>query len=186
MPEPESLLLKVSQSEFWSWPVLMPLAKGRFNVRVLAPIEALKILPVVPVAMLVTTFGPRLICVEVPINTFWPPAMERLEPTVKEAKVLVPVPPFVTGKTFMTLVVRSIVAFAMSPFTIWEDDKNPPDEECITPVPKAEMVGAWATVRLVMLVVAKVDCPATLSTPLKVVEPETFRLLPMPTLPPMY
>lgn len=41
----------------------------------------------------------RLIWVEVPINTPWPPLIERLELlTVKEPKVVVPVPPYWTAK----------------------------------------------------------------------------------------
>lgn len=41
----------------------------------------------------------NVICVEVPIKTFCPPLMDRLEPTVKLAKVEVPIPPFETGMT---------------------------------------------------------------------------------------
>jgi len=40
-----------------------------------------------------------VIWVEVPINTFCPPVMERLEPTVKEPRVVVPVPPLSAAKT---------------------------------------------------------------------------------------
>ena len=45
------MLLKVSQSVPWSWPVLTPEAKGRFKVKVLLVRLALKIFPAVPVAI---------------------------------------------------------------------------------------------------------------------------------------
>ena len=64
VPEPESLLLKVNQSEAWSWPVLTAEEKGRFKVKVLPKIEPLKMLPVVPVANTVTpvSVAAKVIC----------------------------------------------------------------------------------------------------------------------------
>jgi hypothetical protein len=42
----------------------------------------------------------KVIWVEVPISTFWPPEMERLEElTVRLPKVVVPRPPLATGIT---------------------------------------------------------------------------------------
>ena len=60
-----------------------------------------EMLPVtlVPLVTEVTTLLPREMLVEVPIKTFCPPLMERLLPTVKEPRVLVPVPPVEIPKT---------------------------------------------------------------------------------------
>lgn len=74
-------------------------AMGRFRVKEFVEVEMLKMVPEVPVEMLVMTLAPRLICVEVPISTFCPPLMDRLEPTVREPKVVVPMPPKPTPKT---------------------------------------------------------------------------------------
>ncbi len=52
MPEPESLLLKITKSLPWSCPVFTPEAKGRFIVRELVEVEMLKMLPEVPVETL--------------------------------------------------------------------------------------------------------------------------------------
>jgi hypothetical protein len=73
--------------------VLVIEEKGRFKVKELVEVEMLKIVPVVPVETLVITELPKEIEVEVPIKTFWPPVIERPEPTVKSPKVVVPRPP---------------------------------------------------------------------------------------------
>jgi hypothetical protein len=70
VPLPLSLLLKLVQSAARSWPVLEMEEKGRFKVKVLAEILPLKMLPVVPVAKVVTTLLDRVIWVEVPMRTF--------------------------------------------------------------------------------------------------------------------
>ena len=72
-------------------------------------------LPVMLVSLvtLVTTLAPRLMEVEVPIKTFWPPVMERLEPTVREAKVLVPVPPLAAPRIEVTLPPERLMALAV-------------------------------------------------------------------------
>ena len=49
-----------------------------------------------------------VIWVEVPMSTFCPPLMFKLLPTVKEAKVLVPVPPLRMGRMPETLEVKLI------------------------------------------------------------------------------
>jgi hypothetical protein len=79
--------------------VLVIEEKGRFKVKELVEVEMLKIVPVVPVETLVITELPKEIEVEVPIKTFWPPVIERPEPTVKSPKVVVPMPPLFTAKT---------------------------------------------------------------------------------------
>ena len=75
-----------------------------FKVRV--PVPAVMVLPFKLVAVAVPKeevavavmevkegLADIVICVDVPIKTFCPPVIFKLEPTVKEAKVLVPVPP---------------------------------------------------------------------------------------------
>jgi len=99
VPEPLSLLLKVVQSVFCNWPVLLMEAKGKFRVKELVVVEMLKILPAVPVEILVMTLPDKLMEVEVPIKTCWPPVMDRPLPTVKLPKVVVPIPPLLTGMT---------------------------------------------------------------------------------------
>jgi hypothetical protein len=77
-----------------------------------------------------------------------------------------PVPPLATGRIPVTLAVRSMVAFWMSPLTIREEDNRPALLLWTTPaVLKAVMVGAWDTVRLVMVVVAKVEMADTDKVP---------------------
>jgi len=95
-----------------------------------------------------------------------------------------PVPPLATGNIPVTLEVKSIVPLVISPLTIREEDRRPAELLCTTPaVPKLVMVGAWATVRLVMVVVANVDVPVTANVPptvsklLMVVEPVTASVL---------
>ncbi len=60
-------------------------------------VETLKMVPAVPVETLVRTLAPKVIWVEVPIKTLWPPVMDRPDPTVREPKVVVPSPPLETG-----------------------------------------------------------------------------------------
>lgn len=113
VPAPDNLLLKVNQSLAWSWPVLTLLAKGRLRVKVLEEILPLKIAPAVPVARVVTTLVPKEILVEVPIKTLCPPVMERLEPTVREPKVVVPRPPLAGRRTPETLLPPKAIALAV-------------------------------------------------------------------------
>ena len=69
--------------------------------------------------------------------------------------VELPVPPLGTGRMPVTLAVKSIVLLVISLLTIKDEDKRPEALLWITPaVLKAVMVGAWVTVRLVMVVVA--------------------------------
>ena len=70
----------------------------------------------------------RVIWVEVPIRTFSPPETDRLEPTVKEPKVLVPVPPLATDNT----PVQPKVKF-------WEE---------MEPVTLVSLVTPWTTLEL--------------------------------------
>src|ERR1035437_4029334 len=144
------------QSRAGSWPVLTPLAKGRLRVRVLLALEPLKMLPAVPVASVVTTLLPRLMVVDVPIRTCWPPMMERLLPTVRLPSVVVPMPPFAADKMPVTSPVERLTAV---------EDSRPEEFECRMPALNAEIVGAWETVRLVMVVVARVLAPLTVKVP---------------------
>lgn len=68
-----------------------------------------------------------LIWVDVPIKTFCPPLMLKFVPTVKEARVLVPVPPFNTGRTPLTLAVKSMEPANMALVTL-------PNPMAVTPV----------------------------------------------------
>ena len=77
------------------------LAIGRFIVSELVEVEMLKMLPDVPVAIVVTTLPLKEIVVEVPIKTCWPPETESPEPTVKLPKVVVPIPPLDTANGFV-------------------------------------------------------------------------------------
>ena len=53
----------------------------------------------------------KVIWVEVPISTFWPPVIERLEEeTVKEPKVVVPMPPFDTASRPVTSLEPRLIA----------------------------------------------------------------------------
>ena len=97
--EPESLLLKVRKSVAKSWPLLVMLALGRLMTKELVLVVMLKILPAVPVETLEITPAPREMEVEVPIKTFWPPVTVKPVPTVREPRVVVPMPPLVTGIT---------------------------------------------------------------------------------------
>jgi hypothetical protein len=96
-----------------------------------------------------------------------------------------PVPPLATGSIPVTLAVKSIVPLVISALVINEEESSPAALLCTTPAtPKAETVGAWATVRLLIVVVASVDVPVTLNVPptvsklLIVVEPVTVKVLP--------
>jgi hypothetical protein len=73
-------------------------AMGRLMVRELVVVAMLKMLPAVPVAIEAMTPAPREMEVEVPTKTFCPPVMERPEPTVREPRVVVPIPPLDTAK----------------------------------------------------------------------------------------
>ena len=96
----------------------------------------------------------------------------RVEPRVEEL-----VPPLAMGRTPVTLVVRSMVELVMSLLTISDDDNKPADELWTTPAElNAEMVGAWATVRFVIVVVARVEVPAV--KVVSAVEPVTARAPP--------
>ena len=99
VPLPESLLLKVNQSVPVSWPVLTLLAVGKLMTKLLVEVVMLKMLPAVPVETLEMTPAVREMEVEVPIKTFWPPVMERPEPTVKSPRVVVPIPPLLVPIT---------------------------------------------------------------------------------------
>ena len=97
------MLLKVPQSTAESWPVLTREAIGRLITKELVEVEILKMVPVGPVETLATTLHERLKEVEVPMRTCWPPVTVRKElEEVREAKVLVPVPPLITFKTPLT------------------------------------------------------------------------------------
>ena len=61
--------------------------------------------------------------------------------------------------------VRSIVELVMSEFVIREEESNPEPLECTTPAVNVETVGAWATVKLVTVVVARVEVPVTPNVP---------------------
>jgi hypothetical protein len=96
-----------------------------------------------------------------------------------------PVPPFTTGNTPVTLLVKSIVPFVISPLTMSEEESSPEELLWTTPAElNALTVGAWATVRLVIVEVASVDVPVTDNVPptvkrlLMVVEPVTVKVLP--------
>src|SRR5581483_7974570 len=54
-----------------------------------------------------------VIWVEVPTKTFWPPAIFKLAPTVRLARVLVPMPPRTTGKTPALICEASIAMEAL-------------------------------------------------------------------------
>jgi hypothetical protein len=83
----------------------------------------------------------------------------RISPAVTE---VLPVPPFPTGKVPVTLVVKSMVELVMSALTIKEEDKRPALLLWTTPaVLKAVTVGAWETVRLVMVEVPRVEVALT-------------------------
>ena len=159
--EPESLLLKVTQSVPCNWPV-MPLAEyGRVKVRVEPEIEPLKMLPVVPVARTVTpeSVEAKVICpAVVVVMVMFVPAMRLvgayLVPVPSAARSwpvtvgaeLVPVPPLVTPKMPET----SLLPKAMAALN------NDPLDDLTMPVPKEEMVVEPETVKVpVKLVVAR-------------------------------
>ncbi len=81
--------------------LLMRLA-GRVKARLLLEMEALNRLPEVVVDTEVTTLAPKVIWVEVPIKTLWPPVMDRPDPTVREPKLVVPMPPLETANNPLT------------------------------------------------------------------------------------
>ena len=71
------MLLKEVQSALESWPVLTKEEVGKFRVKVLPEIEPLKMLPVVPVASVVTT-EEETEMVEVPDRLMPVPAFKRV------------------------------------------------------------------------------------------------------------
>jgi hypothetical protein len=93
--------------------------------------------------------------------------------------VVDPVPPFVTGSDPVTFVVRSMVPFVISAFTINDEDNNPAAElRTIPAVENGVMIGAAANVA----VPVKLDVPVTPNVPpsveapvptVKVFEPDT-------------
>ena len=92
------------------------LALGRLMTRAFDVVEMLKLLPAVPVETLEMTPPVREMEVLVPIKTFWPPVTDKPEPTVKEPRVLVPVPPLATGMTpVMAMVEVPEIAMLVEP-----------------------------------------------------------------------
>ena len=71
---------------------------GKLMVKEFVEVEMLKIVPVVPVETFVTTLLLRVIVVEVPTKTFWPPVIDNPLPTVKLPNVVVPRPPLLTAR----------------------------------------------------------------------------------------
>ena len=141
-------MLKVSQSEAWSWPVLTAEEKGRLMVRELVEVEMLKMVPEVPVETVVMTLEDKLMVVLVPINTCCPPEIDNPDPTVKLPRVVVPIPPLETPNTPET----SEEPRAMAPL------KRFPDAMLLTgrAEEREEMVVEPVTVRVpVKLVVAR-------------------------------
>jgi hypothetical protein len=57
------------------------------------------------------------------------------------------------------------------------EDSWPEEFECRMPVLNAEMVGAWETVRLVIVVVARVEAPVTASVLWRVAGPLSVRFV---------
>lgn len=92
------MLLKLVQSVERSCPVAEREAKGKLIANEFVEVEMLKIVPEVPVETLVMTLLAKVIFVLVPINTLWPPVMDKPEPTVKLPSVVVPRPPLVTAR----------------------------------------------------------------------------------------
>ena len=129
-PLPDSLLLKVPQSVLDNWPVLAMEAVGILITRALVEVVMLKMLPKVPVEALAITLLPRLMEVEVPISTCSPPEIDRLLPTVRLPKVVVPMPPLEACKTPDT---SEELRFTLPMF-------NSPPTDLTTPVPKEERV----------------------------------------------
>ena len=79
--------------------MLTALAIGRFMVSEFVVVEILNIFPAVPSRnTFVMTLLLNVICVEVPINTFCPPAIDKPDPTVRDPSVVVPRPPLVTAR----------------------------------------------------------------------------------------
>ena len=68
--DPDNLLLKVPQSVEDNWPELAREANGKLMVKELVEVLMLKTLPAVPVATEAITPEPKLMEVDVPINTF--------------------------------------------------------------------------------------------------------------------
>ena len=115
--EPESLLLKVTQSVPCNWPVMLLAEYGRFRVKVLPEILPLKIVPEVPVASTVTPVSVAAKVIEpavVVVMVMLEPAMRLvgayLVPVPSAARIcpvtvgaeLVPVPPLVTPRMPLT------------------------------------------------------------------------------------
>ena len=79
-------MLKVSQSVFKSWPVLAPEAKGKFKVKELVVVEILKMLPEVPVEILVIILFKLMLEEE----RLWLPSVTTRELGVKVASLILP------------------------------------------------------------------------------------------------
>src|ERR1035441_526107 len=76
--------------------------------------------------------------------------------------VFAPMPPFDTPRRPVMSPVERLTAV---------EDSWPEEFECRMPVLNAEMVGAWETVRLVIVVVARVEAPVTASVLWRVAGP---------------
>lgn len=142
-------------------------------------VAELKVVVAVTVKVVKVGVLVKVIWVEVPINTFCPPLMERLEDdTVKDPRVVVPMPPLVTPSTPDT---------SLDPKAIAPLNKPPPD---------VERTGK-ALVKLLMVVeplaaMVKKEAPDEDAMTTGLVEPEpckakvaTGEEVPTPTLPPL-
>ena len=125
VPLPDSLLLKVAQSAACSWPVLAMEAKGKLRVKVEPEILPLKILPVVPVARVVTPVSVEAMVMEPAVEV----VMVMLLPWIKVAgpylvpvesaarswpcwvgAVVVPVPPLAADRAEVQPKVKALLA----------------------------------------------------------------------------
>ena len=100
----------------------------------------------------------------------------------KAVKLPAPVPPLATGRTPVTLAVRSMVLLVISELVIREEERRPEELLWTTPAEeKAVTTGAWAMVRLVTVVVANVEVAVAVKlvavVVAKVVTPLTVRRL---------
>ena len=94
---------EISYHGLMSYPIWNPtnysIAIEKSSFKVLVPKDKAP-LPdkVMPLTVVKEGVADIVICVEVPIKTFWPPEMERLEElTVRLPRVVVPMPPLLTG-----------------------------------------------------------------------------------------
>ena len=131
--------------------------------KVNVPVPAVRVSPLTVVKLGVAV---RVIWVEVPINTLWPPVMDRLEElTVKLPRVLVAVPPWATANcpdvTWLA---------AMAILTL--------EEAVIRPLPLTVNCGTWEAVPqlpVLVLTVPRVRLPVLLivASPLRVLNTGT-------------